>query len=132
MPDFPMLKVPTFAAHLQGGNALRLQVVALCAEWCGTCRSFRPLLERLADVHVDVAFSWLDVEDEAEHAGDLDIETFPCLAVFRDGAPLYFGAVVPLEDVVGRLIRSLAEPGAAVADVPEDVWRLGRTLVRGG
>jgi thioredoxin reductase (NADPH) len=103
-------------------------VLAFCADWCGTCRAFRPVLERVAAAWPRVEFAWLDIEDDAELAGELEVESFPAVAIFRAGVPFYFGTTVPLEDVVVRLIRSAFEGDAALVAVPTEVALLGAAL----
>lgn len=113
------------------GIALKLElsekpllVVALCAAWCGACREFRPVFERIATVQPDAAFVWLDVEDDSVIAGDIDVENFPTLAVYRNGTAVHFGISLPHEAVIARLVKALAEGarpiavGDAVADLP--------------
>lgn len=51
-------------------------VLALCAAWCDTCRGFRPVFERLAAERRDWLFLWLDVEDDEEIIGGIDIDRF--------------------------------------------------------
>ncbi|HQR54603.1 MAG TPA: thioredoxin family protein [Burkholderiaceae bacterium] len=91
-------------------------VVALCAEWCGTCRDYRPLLAARASAMPDEVHLWVDIEDDADQLGDLDIETFPTLLVLHRGRPLFFGPVLPQIDVVDRLLQTLR--GGAPADAP--------------
>ena len=88
------------------------QVICLCAEWCGVCREFRPAFEQLSQVHPALRFDWVDVEDEAEAMGEVDIETFPTLLVARGGEPLFFGAIPPSGPGLARLVATLqAQPG---------------------
>ncbi|MDD3675752.1 MAG: thioredoxin family protein [Thauera propionica] len=104
-------------------------VIALCADWCGTCREFQPVLERIALAHPEMVFAWADIEDDAELVGDIELDSFPTLAIFHRGRPLHFGASPPLEPVVTRLIRSTAAtPAGAQRDVPDEVFELGARL----
>lgn len=105
-----------------------LQVIALCAEWCGTCREFRPMLERIAAAHPDAVFAWADIEDDAELVGDIDVDNFPTLAIFRDGKPLHFGVSLPLEQVVTRLLQSVAHSQGAVPTAPAAVSELASRI----
>ena len=90
-------------------DPLRVVVVSFCAAWCHTCNEFRAGYERLARARPHATFVWIDIEDDAEWAGDVDVDDFPTLAVYRGGAPLHFGVSLPKENVVGRLIDALAE-----------------------
>lgn len=93
-------------------------VVCLCAQWCGTCRDYRAVFEQLARVHPAVRFVWIDIEDEAEVAGDLDVETFPTLLIADGKAARFLGPLLPQAPVLSRLIESLqAGSGALQADV---------------
>lgn len=103
-------------------------VLIFCAEWCGTCRSFRPALETLAAAHPQIRFAWLDIEDDAELAGDIEVESFPTVAILRGSQPLYFGATLPLEDVVARLIRSALSSGEPLVEVPEELTALATKI----
>src|SRR6185312_4488178 len=60
----------------------RLVVVSFCAAWCDTRNEFRASFERLAQARPQMAFVWLDIEDDAAFAGDVDVENFPTLAVY--------------------------------------------------
>lgn len=82
-------------------------VVCLCAEWCGTCRTYQADFADLASRYADFAFVWLDVEDDAELAGDLDIETFPTIMVLRDHALLFGGVLLPHIQHLDRLLGTL-------------------------
>lgn len=83
-------------------------VICLCAAWCGTCRAYEPGFRQAAAAHPALAFRWLDVEDDADALGDLDIETFPTLVIGgADGAVRFAGPVLPQPAQITRLLHSL-------------------------
>lgn len=84
-----------------------LIVAVLCAAWCRTCGEFQRVVADLAAARPRVRFVWIDIEDDSELCGDLDIEDFPTLAVSRGAMPLHFGTSLPLAAVVGRLVDEL-------------------------
>lgn len=88
--------------------------VCLCAAWCGTCGIYRPLFDELARAHPDVRFEWVDIEDESDLAGDLDVETFPTLLIADGQRALFLGPLLPQAPVLARLLTSLqaATPGS--------------------
>lgn len=96
------------------------QVVCLCAAWCGVCREWGPVFEALRDGYPQVAFAWVDVEDEADALGDVDIETFPTLLVAQGDQVRFMGPVQPSSVQVTRLLESLlADPESSAVDGPE-------------
>lgn len=113
--------------------AHHLVAACLCAGWCGTCETYRPLLRQLAHQHPAWQFAWIDIEDDADALGDdaLDIQTFPTLLLLRAGVPLFYGPLLPQAGTLARLLAAVAShppaPGAA-ASVPAAmaaaVWRL--------
>ncbi len=96
------------AAPERGASAGRWHAVCLCAEWCGVCRQYRADFEDLASRFPGVRFDWIDVEDEADLAGDIDIETFPSLVIADgEGTVRFAGPLTPQPEVLARLIASL-------------------------
>lgn len=68
----------------------------------------------------DEVHLWVDIEDDADQLGDLDIETFPTLLVLHRGRPLFFGPVLPQIDVIDRLLQTLRGEAAAEAPVAQE------------
>lgn len=97
----------------------RWQVFSLCAQWCGTCRDWRGALAQEAALHPQVDFFWVDIEDEADAVGDLDIETFPTLLIAQGEQPRFLGTVLPSAPAVGKLLQTLREDPAAGRCPPE-------------
>jgi thioredoxin reductase (NADPH) len=103
-------------------------VLSFCAQWCGTCREFRPVLEAISAAHPEIAFGWLDIEDDAEFADEVDVEDFPTLAIIRGGVPLYFGATLPLDGVVRSLLRAAVASTQPQVAAPDGLARLAARL----
>jgi thioredoxin 1 len=59
-------------------------IVDYWAPWCGPCRGFAPVFERVAEQHPDVVFAKVNTDDEQEIAGHFQIRSIPTLMVFRD------------------------------------------------
>ncbi len=87
-------------------------VSCLCAEWCGTCREYRPGFEALAQKFPGVAFRWVDVEDEPALVGDLDVENFPTLVIQRGHDVLFFGPMLPMLHLLERLLQTFLAQSA--------------------
>jgi thioredoxin 1 len=102
-------------------------VICLCAAWCGACREYRAVFDALAARHPEMEFRWLDVEDEEDLVGDLDVETFPTLLVAEGSQPRFLGPLEPHGPVLERLLASLREAAAPVkAASAADIALLGR------
>ncbi|MFL5365521.1 MAG: thioredoxin family protein [Myxococcales bacterium] len=77
------------------------------AAWCGPCRSFGPIFERVSERHPDAVFAKVDTEAEQELAGAFEIRSIPTLMIFRDRVLLYAEAgALPeqaLDDIVAKV-----------------------------
>ncbi|HVL74867.1 MAG TPA: thioredoxin family protein [Noviherbaspirillum sp.] len=88
-------------------------VACLCAAWCDTCRAYRPGFDALAAAHPDKRFVWIDIEDQADLVGDIDVENFPTLLIQRGDAVSFFGTVLPDAKLADRLIQAQADKSEA-------------------
>lgn len=94
------------AAMLAGERWL---VACLCAAWCDSCRAYQVTFEALAQSHPDKHFVWIDIEDQADLVGELDVENFPTLLIQQGDLVAFFGCVQPESRVADRLIAAQAE-----------------------
>ena len=99
-------------------------VICLCAEWCGVCREWRDAFAQAAAAHPEMRFAWVDVEDEAEAMGDVDIETFPTLLIAREDEAFFLGSLPPSAAQVGRLIASLQANPVPAPGMPAEATAL--------
>ena len=80
------------------------------ASWCGPCRQFAPIFERVSGRNEDAVFAKVDTEAEPELAQMYGITAIPTLVVYRDGIPVFGqpGAMREgdLEDIL-RQVRDL-------------------------
>lgn len=66
----------------------------------------------MASHHPGAAFHWVDIEDEADVIGDVDVETFPTLLIACGTEVHHFGALPPQPEVLARLLGGFqAEEG---------------------
>lgn len=104
------------------------QVICLCADWCGTCREWRAPLEQLARAHPATRFAWVDIEDQSELVGDVDIETFPTLLIAHGPYARFLGPVLPHVGQAERLLASLQTDERRVSVSTEAHELLARLL----
>lgn len=93
-----------------------LDIVCLCAAWCGTCREYEATFAELQRALPGHRYRWIDIEDEAELAGDIDVETFPTLMLAHRGQVVFAGPVLPRLSDAQRLVE--VQVAAARAAVP--------------
>lgn len=104
--------------------ASELLVVCLCAIWCNTCTEFRGTMGRLGQSLPGAEFAWLDIDDDSALVGEVEIENFPTLAVFRGDVPVFYGVTMPQEGVVLRMLTALDRPDGDGIDVPDEIAAL--------
>jgi thioredoxin 1 len=64
-------------------------IVDFWAPWCGPCRSFAPIYEKVSDNHSDIVFAKVNTEEEQDLAAHFQIRSIPTLMVFREQVVLF-------------------------------------------
>jgi len=67
---------------------------------------------------------WIDIEDEAELVGDLDVETFPTVLVIASDGVRFAGPLTPQPETLRRVLRATvveARPGTRWPAVAPEV-----------
>jgi hypothetical protein len=85
-----------------------IDLLCLCAAWCRLCEGYRAVFDALATEPsppgVALRWRWIDIEDEADLVGDLDIETFPTWVIAEGPVLLFAGALTPEPATVRRVL----------------------------
>jgi thioredoxin 1 len=95
---------------------IRLTVACLCAQWCRTCDGYREVFNQVLLALDDAGLHgmWVDVEDQADVIGAIDVETFPTLLIARGDEVLFFGPVTPHAQTLQRLIHAALHGGLSI------------------
>ena len=59
------------------------------ADWCGPCKRFGPIFEKVSQENPDAQFVKVDTEADQELAAKYGVTSIPTLVVYRDGIPVY-------------------------------------------
>lgn len=99
-----------------------ITVACLCAEWCGTCREYRTVFEQAVEGqrHAGVRGLWIDVEDESDLVGAVDVDNFPTLLMARGGEVLFFGTITPHASTLARLVQAALDGQTHLGGEPPD------------
>lgn len=87
-----------------------LHIACLCAAWCRLCDQYAPVFEQavqaLQSEQPGLRSHWIDIEDEAELLGDLDVETFPTVVVCDAQGVRFAGPLPPQPETLQRVLRA--------------------------
>jgi thioredoxin 1 len=104
--------------HIPPSNALTpvsdSWVICLCADWCGLCRDYEVVFSQMAKRYPAFRFAWLDIEDQSDVVGDIEVETFPTLLLADAQGTRFFGPLTPQASTLARLLDSLARSSLQV------------------
>ncbi|MDH5710270.1 MAG: thioredoxin [Gammaproteobacteria bacterium] len=92
-----------FEATITGNDIV---IVDFWAPWCGPCKSFAPIYEKVSENHDDVVFAKINTEDQQELAASFQIRSIPTLMLFREQIVIFSQAgMLPenaLEEILGK------------------------------
>jgi thioredoxin 1 len=113
-------------AHPVDSASPPLLVACLCAQWCGICRDYAPLMKAiLASFEAtQLTVKWVDIEDHSEVLGELDVQSFPTLLIVRGDVPLFLGTVTPHPQTLLRLVQNALAGDMAALPADADMREL--------
>ena len=120
--------VPRFSSPNTAATDPEPWVVCLCADWCNLCRDYQEVFAQMAARYPACRFAWLDIEDQADLVGDVEVETFPTLLLADAAGTRFFGALTPHAQTLSRLLDSLARSSLQAAPHLPAVQRLLQAL----
>lgn len=66
-----------------------LTLIDFWADWCGPCKMFAPIYDKVSEENPGVTFAKVDTEAEQNVAAMCGIQSIPTIMVFRDGILLF-------------------------------------------
>ena len=96
----------TFADTVQGNDIV---LIDFWASWCGPCRMFAPVYDKVSEANPDIVFAKVDTEAERALAGAFQITSIPTLMAVREGVVLYAQAGALPEQALTELVEKVRE-----------------------
>jgi len=79
------------------------------APWCGPCKSFGPIFEKVASENTDIAFAKINTEEEQELGAMFAIRSIPTLMIFREQIAVFSQPGALPEGALNELIGKVKE-----------------------
>ena len=97
---------PSFSDTIDNNSIVFLD---FWAEWCGPCKAYGPVYERVSEDFPDVVFGKIDTEAEPMLAQSFNIRSIPTTVVFKDGIGVFMQPGALPEDALRDLVNMLKE-----------------------
>ncbi len=81
-----------------------IAILDFWAPWCGPCRQFAPIFEKVAGENPDILFGKVNTEEEQALAGHFRIQSIPTIIILREGIGVFQQAGMLPEEALNDLI----------------------------
>lgn len=98
------LTEPEFANTIENNNLVLLD---FWAAWCGPCKAYGPVYERVSEDFPDVVFGKIDTEAEPQLAQAFNIRSIPTTIAFKEGIGVFMQPGALPEDALRDLVTKL-------------------------
>ena len=98
------LTEPEFADVVDSNEIVLLD---FWAEWCGPCKAYGPVYERVSEDFPDVVFGTIDTEAEPQLAQAFNIRSIPTTIAFKEGIGVFMQPGALPEDALRDLVTKL-------------------------
>ena len=95
---------PMFAETIENNELVLLD---FWAEWCGPCKAYGPVYERVSEEFPEVVFGKIDTEEQQALAGMFGIRSIPTTIAFKQGIGVFMQPGALPEDALRDLVQQL-------------------------
>ena len=95
---------PIFAETIENNELVLLD---FWAEWCGPCKAYGPVYERVSEEFPEVVFGKIDTEEQQALAGMFGIRSIPTTIAFKEGIGVFMHPGALPEDALRDLVEQL-------------------------
>ena len=100
------LAAENFTETVEGNDIV---LIDFWAEWCGPCRTFSPVFEKVSEEFPGVVFAKVNTEEEQSLAGSFGISSIPTLMAIRENVVLYAQAGALPEQALRELVTKVRD-----------------------
>ena len=94
-------------------------VIDFWAEWCGPCKRFSPVFNKVSGEYEDVVFGTLDTDANQDIAGALGIMSIPTVMAFNRGNLVFNQPGLLNSSQLKQVVDGVREMPAEAADAAE-------------
>jgi len=84
-------------------------IIDFWAPWCGPCKQFGPIYEKVSEEYPDIVFGKVNTEDEQALAGHFQIRSIPTTIILKENIAVFQQPGVVPEEGLKDIIRQVQE-----------------------
>ncbi len=84
-------------------------IIDFWAPWCGPCKSFGPIYEKISDQYSDIVFGKVNTEEEQGLAGHFQIRSIPTTIILKENIAVFQQPGVIPEEGLKDIIKQVQE-----------------------
>ena len=84
-------------------------VLDFWAPWCGPCKQFAPIFEKVAQEYPDILFGKINTEEQQDLAAYFQIRSIPTVVVIKEGVVVFAQPGLLPEEALKDIIEKVKE-----------------------
>lgn len=84
-------------------------IIDCWAEWCGPCKSYGPVFEKVSEQYPEIVFAKVNTEEQQALAGYFQVRSIPTTIIMREQVGVFNQAGALPEEGLKDIIRQVKE-----------------------
>ena len=84
-----------------------ITILDFWAPWCGPCKSFGPIFEKVSEEYPDILFGKVNTEDQQELGAYFQVRSIPTVMVLKEGIGVFSQPGMLPEDALRDIIEQV-------------------------